>query len=389
MNSLRTYLLVMVLAGSIVLLACRKAAAPAENQAATAATPEYQHAQGGTTPVGETRHFKGSIGSALDLQMKLLREGEKLTGSYFYQKVGTKIELRGTIDQDGNVVLEEFDSSGKQTGVFKGFWTTDANGLIQLAGNWNKPNSEKKTAFSLHEEPIEFTAGVEIATKRIHENNKKLKYEIDAEYPQLTGSLNPNFDKFNQTTRSLITNKVAQFRKEMAGQEEELAGEPAETTSEAVGSDLSIGYAVALARDDLISVEFGISSYYRGAAHPNSYSEVVNFDLKNGKPLKLGDLFKPGSKYLQTISTLSIQDLKKQSKEKGADSMLDDDWIQRGAGAKPENYRSWTINRKGLEINFDSYQVGPYAAGPQAVRLPYSALKDIIKTDGLLGQFAQ
>ena len=42
-------------------------------------------------------------------------------------------------------------------------------GLINLAGNWSKPpsekGSEKKTAFSVHEEPIAFTGNVEIASK--------------------------------------------------------------------------------------------------------------------------------------------------------------------------------------------------------------------------------
>ncbi|MDQ5844493.1 MAG: RsiV family protein, partial [Acidobacteriota bacterium] len=120
----------------------------------------------------------------------------------------------------------------------------------------------------------------------------------------------------------------------------------------------------------------------------NSYSEVVNFDLKTGKPLKLADLFNPGSKFLQAISTYSIQDLKKQSTEK-LDSLLDDDWIQRGAGPKADNYKSWSITRKGLGIYFDSYQVGPYAAGPQRVVVPYSALKDIIKPDGPIAQFVK
>ena len=67
--------------------------------------------------------------------------------------------------------------------------------------------------------------------------------------------------------------------------------------------------------------------------------------------------------------------------------MLDDDWIQRGAGASGENYDSWTITKQGLKIHFDPYQVAPYAAGPQQVTIPYSALKDIIKADGPFGQF--
>lgn len=370
----------------VLVVGCKKNSAPSEQAAptTTVATEQYQHPQGGSTPGGETKYFKGSIGSTLGLQMKLVREGEKLTGSYFYQKVGTKIDVRGTIDKDGNAVLEEFDSNGKQTGVFKGIWKADENGLIEIAGNWTKPNSDKKTAFSLHEEPIEFSGGVEIIAKRIKENNKKLKYEIDAEYPQLTGSTDPNFEKFNQTVRGMVLKKVADFRKEMTDQ----AGEenPVDTS---MGSDLGIGYTIALAKDDLISVQFDIGGYYAGAAHPNSYTEVVNFDLKNGKALKLADLFKPGSKYLQALSTYCINDLKKQAKQKGADAMLDDDWIQRGAGPNAANYKSWTITKKGLGINFDSYQVAPYAAGPQYVLVPYSALKEIIKPDGPLAQFVK
>ena len=367
------------------LAACKKSVAPPPTEVPPAAN--YEQPQGGTTVVAETRHFKGSIGSTLGLQMKLLREAEKLSGTYSYQKVGKKIDVRGTIDKDGNLVLEEFDAAGKQTGVFTGTWTTNATGLIQLAGNWSKPKSDKKTAFSLHEEPISFSGAAEIVAKRITEDNKKLKYEIDVEYPQLTGSNNPNFEKFNQHARALVVKKVGDFRKEMAPEEKPAAGDEAipEPTPETMGSDLGIGYTVALANDELISIEFSVGAYYSGAAHPNSYSEVLNFDLKNGKVIRLSELFNPGAKYLQAIANYSIEDLKKQSKEK--DSMLDDDWIQRGASADEDNYKSWTISRKGLEINFDAYQVGPYAAGPQRVFIPYSALKALIKADGPLHPF--
>ncbi|MDQ5846038.1 MAG: DUF4163 domain-containing protein, partial [Acidobacteriota bacterium] len=306
----KPYLVLLMLPALLSLPGCKKTVTPVK-QSATTASPDYQHAQGGTTTVGETKYFKGSIGSTLGLQMKLLRESDTLTGTYFYQKVGTKIDVRGSVDKDGNVTLEEFDPKGNKTGIFTGLWKAEADGLIAIAGNWNKPNSDKKTAFSLHEEPIAFTGAVEITAKHIKENNKKLKYEINAEYPQLTGSTDPNFEKFNQTARSLVLRKVSDFRKEMAPQAgEEASLDSPDTTSEAMGSDLGIGYTVALAKDDLISIEFNVGSYYQGAAHPNSYSEVVNFDLKTGKPLKLADLFNPGSKFLQAISTYSIQDLK-------------------------------------------------------------------------------
>ena len=147
----------------ILSIGCRKnttapAPAPApEAQASPAA--QLDHSQGGETPVALTKHFKGSIGTSLDLQMKLVRTGDQLAGSYFYQKVGTRIDVRGNVDKDGNLTLEEFDQGGKQTGLFKGLWTVDASdGLVTLAGNWSKPptdkGNDKKTAFSVHEEPI-------------------------------------------------------------------------------------------------------------------------------------------------------------------------------------------------------------------------------------------
>lgn len=370
--------------------ACRKSSIPAEPVAATPAEAERQHPDSGAVPVVETKFFKGSIGSALDLQMKLAREGDKLTGSYFYQKVGTKIDLRGNVDKDGNVTLEEFDSGGKQTGVFSGLWKTSADGAIELAGNWTKPGSDKKTAFSLHEQPIELTNGVEIVTKPIREKNKKLRYEVDVQYPQLTGSVDPNFEKFNQTIRGLMLKKVADFKKEMAPSPDDEPAPESSADDESLGSDISVGYEVALAKDDLISIDFTVGSYAAGAAHPNSYTDVVNFDLKNGRQLRLADLFQPGSKYLSALSTYCIQDLKKQSKAEGSDGMLDDDWIQKGAGPDPANYaNNWIITKKGLKITFDPYQVAPYAAGPQHVDVPYSALKEIIKPDGPVGQFVK
>lgn len=384
-------LLVLLLTATIAGVGCRKATSPSAPAAPPpSASPVEQVSQltGGATPPPQTKYFKGSIGSSLDLQMKLVREGDNLTGSYFYQKVGARITLRGTVDKSGNLTLDEFDPSGKQTGVFKGLWAVDSkDNLITLVGNWSKPpgekGEEKKTAFSVHEEPISLSGEVELIAKQIKESNKKLNYEIAAQYPQFSGgaaAANSNFEKFNQAARATVAKEVSEFKKAMTPEE---GAEPPPEGS--MGSDLSVGYDVALAQDDLISVKFDIGSYYQGAAHPNSYSHVVNFDLKNGKAIKLADLFKPGAKYLQAISAFCIADLKKQSSEKG----LLEDQIQEGAGPNAKNFQSWTISKQGLGITFDSYQVGPYAAGPQFVLVPYSALKDLIKPDGPIGPFAQ
>ncbi len=386
---MKTFSIAILFASFVTLSGCSKTSSPGmQTNSGTAPSPidQLPNPAGGTTIVAEVKYFRGSIGNTLGLQMKLTREGEKVSGNYYYQKVGTKIDLKGTIDKDSNITLEEFDKSGKQTGIFKGLWRVDnEDGLISIAGNWTRLDGEKKTAFSLHQEPIDFSGGAEIGAKAIKETNKKLRYEINAEYPQVTASLDSRFDKFNQEARSLVAGKVAGFRREMneAAQEEQT-----DPGSESTGSDLSISYKTGLATDDLISVQFDVGSYFQGAAHPNSYTQVLNYDVRSGKVLKLADLFKAGAKYLQTLSSYAIKDLKKQS-QKGPDSMLDNEWIEKGAGVDAKNYQSWTITRKGLGINFDSYQVGPYAAGPQYVLIPYSALKDIVKPDGPVAQFVK
>jgi hypothetical protein len=132
----------------------------------------------------------------------------------------------------------------------------------------------------------------------------------------------------------------------------------------------------------LISVEFDVGTYYRGAAHPNSNAQVLNVDVKNARTLRLADLFKPGARYLQVLSGFAIKDLKRQSKAQ--DGVLEDSSIETGAGPSLRNYQNWTITKKGLGITFDAYQVGPYVAGPQFVLVPYTNLKEIIRSDGPL-----
>ena len=384
--TLRKFLFLLIVV--LFVGACKRNSGPppsAPEPAAAPGIPQLAQAQGGAVPAPQTKYFKGSIGSSLDLQMKLVREDPQLTGSYFYQSVGTRINLRGKIDPDGKFELEEFDPAGKNTGVFKGMWTVDAqDGTIQLAGFWSKPGQKEndKTAFSLHEEPITLSGDAEIIAKQIKEKDKTLNYEIDVQYPQVTGGNNPNLEKFNQLVRALATKKVAEFKKDVQPKE---GDEPPPEGS--MGSDIGMSYEIAMARDDLISVEFDVGSYYQGAAHPNTYTETVNYDLKNGKPLNLADLFKPGAKYLQALASYTIPDLKKQSKAK--DNMLTDEEIQSGAGPSAKNYRSWKVTRKGLGINFDAYQVGPYAAGPQYVLVPYASLKDLINPEGPIAQLVQ
>ena len=146
-------------------------------------------------------------------------------------------------------------------------------------------------------------------------------YEIAAQYPQFTAAPIRTSRSLTQAARA-VTRKVQDSRKTCSRKARR------RTSSRGLDGQRSERWLhVALAQDDLVSVKFDVSSYFQGAAHPNSYSDVLNFDLKNGKQLKLSDLFKPGAKFLQAIATYCIGDLKKQAKTKG---LLDEE-IREGA----------------------------------------------------------
>ena len=374
---MKTYLTIAILAAIAICGACRKSASNQNSNSNTAA-PLQETVGGGAAPAGEKFYFRGLI-SDIKIEMTLVRDGERLTGTYLYPRVGKNIELAGSIDKDGNVDLREADETGKQTGVFKGKWKNNETGLAEVEGKWSRPDGSKETEFNIWQQPFEF-ATARVSSKVIRETNKESRYSIDAEYPQLDGDA--RFNGFNQQARAMITKDVAAFKTS-----ESQPSDQEETPAETLTSTLSIFYDFTIATDDLISVEFTESEYSRGAAHGNSVTIVLNYDVKNNKRLGLSDLFTAKSNYLNVISAYCIRDLREQAK-KDKESMIDEDMMKTGTEPRADNYQASAITRKGLWITFDPYQVAAYAAGPQHVLVPYSALKDVIKPDGPIGKLA-
>jgi hypothetical protein len=216
-------------------------------------------------------------------------------------------------------------------------------------------------------------AAIKFVPRQIREGNRRLRYTIKARYPQsVVAGRDARLMKLNQELRSLISKEVADFKKDFVAPEERLS---------AAGSYYESGYTIELASNDLVSINFGVSTYYEGAVHGNHNSLVFNYDLKAGRTLNLATLFKPNSDYLGVISGYAIKAL---MKEMAPDP--DAEWIQKGAGASEENYKSWNITRQGLKVTFDPYQVASYAEGPHEVVIPFAVLKNVIDPNGPLAR---
>jgi hypothetical protein len=219
-------------------------------------------------------------------------------------------------------------------------------------------------------------AGFKFAKQVIKEKNNRRKYTVEASYPQIVGAKDAQAVQFNRVVKALVIADIVGFKKDVGIPDRSV---PADIQ----WSSFDAGYSIEYDSPDLISVAFAVSPYYAGAAHPQHYSEVLNYDLKLGRTLKLSDLFRPRSGYLQVISDYAIKALKE---ELGPES--DSEWIATGAGPDSKNFKSWNITREGLSFTFDPYQVASYAEGEHVVVIPYATLRNVINADGPVGPLA-
>ena len=324
-----------------------------------------------------TKIFRGMI-NGIGFEMNLTRDGDKLSGTYFYTKVGKPLKLSGKIDKTGKFTLEETDESGKKTGVWSGEWKEDENAAgIALEGNWKKPtdSDDKSFGFFATEQIVNFTGNIKFTDKTIKEKNAAKRSEIFATYPEISGV--DAAEKFNSIVKRKVTESIDAYKKQLA----DFTAEDIKTLPEAMSLENQIGYEIVLANNDLVSLIF--SDYeFMGGAHGMTTYKTLNYDLKNNRELALTDIVEPNSDYLKTISEYSIADLKKRVGE-----MSDDEWIGKGAAADADNFSNWNLTKKGLMFTFEAYQVAAYAAGPQTVIIPYEKLKNVLRKDAVTTQF--
>ena len=88
--------------------------------------------------------LRGEIAHGLNIEMQLVREGSRLSGSYAYERIGKDIQLQGTIAETGSLVLEEF-VKGRKTGTFVGKFVS----ATRIDGKWSKPGSTRTRDFFL------------------------------------------------------------------------------------------------------------------------------------------------------------------------------------------------------------------------------------------------
>lgn len=147
--------------------------------------------------------------------MTLTFDDNLIYGTLVYKKVGQAIKIVGSLE-NGNVLLNEFDSKAEVTGIYYGTRKGD-----EITGFWSKPNSDKEMSFSLKKtsnikiesEPINVTGtyaysfGKEAGTGSLYVNQIG-KDKIIVEMQAIRGAPSFNQAIIEKTTLKLNGNQA-------------------------------------------------------------------------------------------------------------------------------------------------------------------------------------
>ena len=187
--------------------------------------------------------------------------------------------------------------------------------------------------------------GYKFTEKRINET--KSYGTIDIKIPIIVGSDNSNVKEFN----GIVGGDIADWQKDLV----ELAKQD-EAESKSKGIDFRPDYY-----------------QYTGGAHGLTTRNTYNYDFNQGKRLRLFELFKEGYDYQTKINDIIRQQIAKNPSE----------YFQDENGFKGiKNKQDFYIDKDGIVIVFQLYDIAPYASGIKEFHIPFSAVQD-----GLLYKF--
>lgn len=133
-------------------------------------------------------------------------------------------------------------------------------------------------------------------------------------------------------------------------------------------------YEVKTNERRVLSLTLSNYAYTHKAAHGMTYMKGLTFDVDSGKEYALKDLFKPGSPYVQILSKIINEQIKKR------DILL----LNGFSTIKPD--QDFYIADKCLVIFFQLYEITAYVFGFPMFPISVYELEDIIDENGPLGK---
>jgi hypothetical protein len=120
---------------------------------------------------------------------------------------------------------------------------------------------------------------------------------------------------------------------------------------------------------------------YSGGAHPNTYFQLFNLILQDGKVRRIGlrDLTNGEAGYQAAVRT-ALETLNAMKRQRGLDPI---------PTLTPQQADMFVITPAAMTWMFQPYEVGAYVEGAYVVKISWSRLKSAMNPDGPVGALAQ
>ncbi|MBX2928139.1 MAG: DUF3298 and DUF4163 domain-containing protein [Saprospiraceae bacterium] len=377
--------------------------------ATTACQPQKDKTAGADTPAAGTQndtdvprywHLTGAVDKfpiVLDLAYRPAEDQYGIStwhGNYYYKNKEDLIDLYGSVDSTGMLVLNEiagFESTGSFSGKFD-------PGTGAYEGIWTSGNGKKKLPFSLKEDysdgSIQFSLTQFRDSVKLFENQPESPGafmsmvwmapgpDTDAASVQFLeeairkGMLGDSLARVVSTPQKGFELMSREFMRSYRTDMDEVTTEELEPDSYfAYSYEQNASVEVLYNQNNLLTLGYW-DYWYGGGAHGNYATLLATYDLQNRKEIKLEDVFRP--EYETKLGPTLAQAVRSRfslSASEPLSAVLFDDEV-----APTENFG---LTGKGVIFNYPPYEIGPYAIGEVRLFVPYQDIKTLLQPDFL------
>jgi hypothetical protein len=367
-------------------------------------------------PDAFSRHYKGTIGDKLAIQMQLECEPSRglhggdlvFRGRYWYESRGTPITLWGNDAGWHEFKLDEQIYAGtkkgyEQTGSFQGKLNDDGS----ISGTWTDGEGKKQLPFKLTPWSPEGAATIRVHALESSWQERTSKGLASLEHTATIVEVSKvaGAKKINQALLQDAMMNFEEAESEETADPDKKAPPKKEAKKPATLDDFSkvmlaerdeemisnqekwsLNYisGVRLNANGVLCTEH-ITSDYMGGAHPNSATSFSVFDTSTGAELTLATLFK--ADFLKALPKLAIEKLSKAEGLAANEELGPDAGINIGDVEYSEGTFTWFLSPEGFVVHFNPYEVSSYARGNVQFTVPWAELKPWLTEKSVLRKF--
>ena len=337
-------------------------------------------------------HFRGTLGDQ-KIVMNLIKVKEDLTGTYYYEKYGIPIVLRGNMTGEDAFVLKEYDVSGNEMLMTAKFGPDN-----EITGSWRYAGTDVKTL------PLElneiYSGGLKFD---IYELSDNLAFEkgvsesprafIDLIFADVRTNSNKGSDRkirdiththyFGQPVseedvKQRLERERDNYFKNCLGEylEWKKGRDPSDSSySAALNRELSRSVNIRCNEKGILSLE-ALQYEYSGGAHGNYGSKFLVLDLKKAKKLTLKDVIKTES--LQALPDLLERKLREKYNIAPSVDLAEVDKLCMLVDAI-EPTENFYLTPQGIGFYYNPYEIACYAHGSEDIFIPFKEMKGLLR----------